>query len=158
MRMKIYFIAFLVACNIASGQSEKKEKMELLNFMVGEWIGTSKIYEKGSVTKEVPAYEKISFDLDKHILVIELNSELLQLHTIIYYDEKDKTYYYNPFSKSGARKLPAVYEDGKLVVNSNNTKRFIFSPTKNGGFVEYGEQLIDGKWIKYFEDSFQDSQ
>jgi len=132
--------------------------MEQLHFLVGEWIGTSKVYENGVVTKQVAAYEEIKYDLDKSILVIQLNSELLQLHTIIYYDEKDKTYYYNPFSKKGARKLPATFKNGQLVVASSDTKRFIFTSASDGGFREYGEQLIDGKWVKYFEDTFKNTQ
>ncbi|WP_435622466.1 hypothetical protein [Flagellimonas sp.] len=132
--------------------------MQLLNFMIGEWIGTSKIYENGVVTQEGSAYEKISYDLDKNILVIELNTEMLQLHTIIYYDEKDSTYYYYPFSKRGVNRYPAEFKNGQLIVNSNDTRRFIFRSTSDGGFQEYGEQFIDGKWTKYFEDTFINSQ
>ena len=140
------------------GQIEKKEKMELLSFMVGEWVGTSKIFEDGEVTQEGSAYEKISYDLDKNILVIELNTEMLQLHTIIYYDEKDSTYYYYPFSKRGVNRSPAEYKDGQLIVRSSETRRYIFHRTSDGNFQEYGEQFIDGKWTKYFEDTFMDSQ
>ncbi|WP_162555870.1 hypothetical protein [Reichenbachiella versicolor] len=132
--------------------------MEQLNFMVGEWIGTSKVYEDGIVSRQGSAYQKISYDLDKSILVIELNTELLQLHTIIYYDEKDSKYYYYPFSKRGVSKYTAEYKNGQLIVWSNETNRFTFSRTSDGGFREYGEQLIDGKWTKYFEDTFKNSQ
>ncbi|MBW1296273.1 hypothetical protein [Aquimarina litoralis] len=132
--------------------------MELLNFMVGEWIGTSKVYENGKLSKQGSAYEKITYDLDKNILVIELNTEFLQLHTIIYYDDKDNTYYYYPFSKRGVSRYPAIFTNGQFIVNSNQTNRFIFSKTSDGGFREYGERLVDGKWIKYFEDTFKNTQ
>lgn len=132
--------------------------MEQLSFMVGEWIGTSKVYEDGKVSQQGSAYEKISYDLDKNILVIELNTEMLQLHTIIYYDEKDSTYYYYPFSKRGVGRYPAKYKDGQLVVSPSDTKRFIFSRTADGGFREHGEQLVDGEWVKYFEDTFKNSK
>ncbi|MEM9075975.1 MAG: hypothetical protein AAGC43_03005 [Bacteroidota bacterium] len=132
--------------------------MELLSFMVGEWIGTSKIYENGLVTQEGSAYENISYDLDKNILVIELNTEMLQLHTIIYYDEKDSTYYYYPFSKRGVNRYPAEFKNGQLIVNSSETKRFIFGRTAGGGFREYGEELVNGNWVKYFEDAFINTQ
>ena len=151
-------IFFLLLANAVFAQNKKQEKMELLNFMVGEWIGTSKVYEKGIVSKQGSAYQKIAYDLDKSILVIELNTELLQLHTIIYYDEKDDKYYYYPFSKRGVSRYPAEYKNGQLIVWSNEKNRFIFSRTSEGGFREYGEQLIDGKWTKYFEDTFKDSQ
>lgn len=153
-----YLIVILLITNAVFSQNEKQEKMELLNFMVGEWIGTSKIYDNGKLSKEGSAYQKINYDLDKSILVIELNTEFLQLHTIIYYDEKDATYYYYPFSKRGVSKYPAEYKDGKLIVNSSESNRFIFSTTSEGGFREYGESLIEGKWVKYFEDSFKNSQ
>jgi len=152
------FISLLFLFNSAFSQSLKQEKMEQLSFLIGKWIGTSKIYENGVLAKQVSAYEKISYDLDKHILVIELNTEFLQLHTIIYYDEKDQTYYYYPFSKNGVNRYPATFKDGQLVVRSSETKRFIFTKTPEGGFREYGEQLIDGKWVKYFEDSFKNTQ
>ena len=154
----VFPFIFLLFSHSVFGQNEKQEKMELLNFMVGEWIGTSKIFENGEVIQEGSAYEKISYDLDKNILVIELNTEMLQLHTIIYYDEKDSTYYYYPFSKRGVNSYPAEYTDGQLIVNSSETKRFIFHRTSDGSFQEYGEQRINGKWTRYFEDTFTNSQ
>jgi len=149
-----YFIICLFLFNSALGQTLKQEKMEQLSFMIGEWVGTSKLYTNEIVSQEVPAYQKITYSLDKSIIIIQLKSETLQLHTVIYYDDKEKTYYYNPFSKKGARKLPAEYKNGQFIVSSPNNKRFIFSKTSEGGFQEYGEQLINGKWIKYFEDNF----
>lgn len=145
----------LLICGSIHGQSLKQEKMKQLSFLVGEWVGTSSSFENGVKTSEVPAFEKISYDLDKHILVVELNSTSLQLHTIIYYDEVDSTYYYNPFSKRGARKLPAEFSNGQLIVSSGSDTRFIFHcPTKDQ-FQEYGERRINGEWVKYFEDNFK---
>ncbi|GGG45108.1 hypothetical protein GCM10011414_13320 [Croceivirga lutea] len=136
----------------------QNEKMEQLNFMVGEWIGTTKSYENGKVTKEGAAFQRIQYDLEKSILVIELNTEFLLLHTIIYYDAKDETYYYYPFSKNGVSRYPASFIDGKLVVQPNDARRFTFSQTTDGGFREHGEQLVDGEWITYFEDTFTNSK
>ena len=130
----------------------------LENFMTGEWIGTTKVYENGVITRQGSAYENISYDLDKSILVIKLNTEFLQLHTIINYDEKDQKYYYHRFSKGGAARYPAEYKDGQLIVWRDEKTRFFFSRTQNGGFQEYGEQLINGKWTKYFEDTFKNTQ
>lgn len=132
--------------------------MEQLSFMAGEWIGTSKGFKDGVVTRQEPAYEHIYYDLDKNILVLQLNSESLQLHTIIYYDEKDQTYYYYPFSKRGVNRYPAEFKDGKLVVSPSQDRRFIFGPTEEGGFREYGETLVNGQWEKYFEDTFSNTQ
>lgn len=132
--------------------------MEQLNYLVGEWVGTSKIYEKGVVTKQCSAYEKISYDLDKSILVIELNTEFLQLRTIINYNEEDEKYYYHRFSKDGAAVYPAEFKDGQLIVWRDDKTRFFFIGTPEGGFQEYGEKLIDGDWSKIFEDNFINTQ
>lgn len=149
----LFLTFFFLMPKIAVGQTEKELKMKALSFMIGDWVGTSTTYEKGKVKDEVPAFQKISYDLDSTIIVIELHSELLQLHTIIYYDENTEQYSYNPYSKSGVRQLPAELIDGKLVVHASDSKRFIFSSTETG-FREYGEKLKNGKWEKYFEDIF----
>jgi len=151
-------MAFLFVMNAAAGQTAKQAKMEQLSFMVGEWVGTSTVYENGVVARQGPAYEKISYDLSKHIMVVQLNAESLQLHTIIYYDTQDETYYYYPFSKNGVNRYPAAYQDGQLVVQPSASRRFIFSRTANGGFREYGERLVNGQWIMYFEDTFTNTQ
>ena len=153
-----YFLIFLLLFNSVFSQNQKEEKMERLNFMIGEWIGTSKVYENGEVIKQGSAFQKISYDLDNSILVIELNTKFLQLHTIIYYDDNDQKYYYYPFSKRGVARYPAEYKDGQFIVQSNEKNRFIFSRTPDGGFQEYGQKLINGEWIKYFEDTFKNTQ
>ena len=149
-----YIIVLIFLFNSVNAQNLKQEKMEQLNFMIGEWVGTSKIYENGVVAKQGSAYESISYDLDNSILVIELNTEFLQLHTIITYDEKDQKYYYYRFSKGGAARYSAEYKDGQLIVWRDEKTRFFFSRTSEGGFQEYGEQLINGEWTKIFEDTF----
>nr|WP_297788713.1 hypothetical protein [uncultured Allomuricauda sp.] len=152
------FIVLFFLFDAVLAQELKHEKMEQLSFLVGEWVGTSKTYENGVVTKQGAAYEKISYDLDRSILVIELNTEFLQLHTIILYDEADQTYYYYRFSKEGAARYPAAFKEGKLIVWRDEKTRFFFSSTPEGGFIEYGEQLINGNWIKNFEDTFTNTQ
>lgn len=149
------FIILIFLCNSVFAQNLKRDKMEQLNFMIGEWVGTTKAYENGVVTRQGSAYENISYDLDKNILVIELHTEFLQLHTIIYYDEKDQKYYYHRFSKTGAARYPAEFKDGQLIVWRDEKTRFFFGRTPEGGFQEYGEKLIDGEWTKFFEDTFR---
>ena len=153
-----YFTILFFLYNSVIAQNLTQEKMEQLNFMIGEWVGTSKVYENGMVARQGSAYEKISYDLDKSILVIELNTEFLQLHTIIYYDEKDQKYYYYRFSKGGVARYPAEYKDGQLIVWRDEKTRFIFSRTAERGFQEYGEQLVNGEWTKIFEDTFKNTQ
>jgi hypothetical protein len=153
-----YFIALLFLSNSVFAQTLKQEKMEQLSYLEGEWVGTTKVYENGVVSKEGSAFEKISYDLNKSILVIELNTEFLQLHTIINYDENDQKYYYHRFSKEGAAIYPAEYEDGQLIVWKDEKTRFFFTSTQSGGFQEYGEKLVNGKWIRTFEDTFMNTQ
>jgi len=155
--MKKYycFLVWVFLLTSISAQNTEKDKMEQLSFLVGEWIGTSKIYENGTVIKQGAAYEKISFDLNNSILVIELNTEFLQLRTIVTYDQADQKYYYHRFSKEGFAKYPAVFKDGKLIVLKDKKTKFFFTKTPDGNFQEYGEQLVDGKWIRSFEDDFQ---
>ena len=152
------FFCLLLLSNVLVAQSPKQEKMEQLHFLVGEWVGTSKIYENGVLTKDGAAYEHISYDLEKNILVIELNTEFLQLRTIVLYDEKDQKYYYHRFSKDGAAIYPAEFKDGQLIVWKDENTRFFFGSTPEGGFREYGERLVDGKWVKTFEDNFINTQ
>lgn len=154
----LYFTIVFFLLNSVYAQNIKQEKMEQLNFLVGEWIGTSKIYENGAVIKQGTAYEKISYDLGKNILVIELNTEFLQLHTIVYYDDKDQKYYYHRFSKEGAARYPAEFKNEQLVVWRDEKTRFFFGRTPEGNFKEYGEQLINGKWTIIFEDFFKNTQ
>ena len=153
-----YFITLLFLSTSIFAQDIKKEKMEHLSFLVGEWVGITKIYENGKVTKQGSAYEKISYDLDSSILVIELNTEFLQLRTIVNYDEQDEKYYYHRFSRDGAAIYPAEFKDGQLLVWRDDKTRFFFGRTAEGDFQEYGEKLIDGKWTKYFEDTFVNTQ
>ncbi len=148
----------LLLSNVLVAQSPKQEKMKRLHFLVGEWVGTSKIYENGFLTKEGAAYEHISYDLEKNILVIELNTEFLQLHTVILYNEKDQKYYYHRFSKDGAAVYPAEFKEGQFIVWKDENTRFFFGSTPEGGFREYGEQLVNGKWVKTFEDTFTNTQ
>lgn len=155
--MKKYYCLLIGVFLLTSmtAQNSEKDKMEQLSFLVGEWIGTSKIYQNGTLIKEGAAYEKISFDLNKSILVIELNTEFLQLRTIVTYDQTDQNYYYHRFSKEGFARYPAEYKDGKLIVLKDKKTRFFFTQTPDGNFQEYGEKLIDGEWTRSFEDTFQ---
>ena len=153
-------LSFILTLSIASlsAQSVKQDKMEALSFMVGEWVGTSTLFLDGVISRQVPAFERISYDLDSSIIVIELNSETLKLHTIIRYDQEDNTYYYHAFSERSAGKLPASMIDGRFVVQATADKRYIFERTGENSFREFGEQRKDGGWVKYFEDTFTDTR
>ncbi len=148
-------ILLVMFSSLSFGQTIRQEKMNNLKFLVGDWVGISTSYENEKVKRQVSASEKIKYSLDGHIITIDLHSETLQLHTVIYYDEKEDTYYYNPFYKNGAAKYKAEFLDNKLIVKPSETRRFVFTLDKSGNFNEYGENLVNGKWIKYFEDIFE---
>lgn len=156
--MKSRYLTWLLLfflLNSAFGQTAQQKAMQKLDFMVGDWLGTSTTFERDSVLRQVPAFEQIRYKLDQSILTIDLHSETLQLHTVIYYAPEDSTYYYQPYYKNGAGKYRAAFQDGKLIVSPSPTKRFIFERTPEGYFREYGEKYEKGRWIKYFEDIFK---
>jgi hypothetical protein len=128
--------------------------MSQLEFLTGNWVGKATTIKNDTIATSHPAYERIQFQLNGSILTIDLHSEPLQLHTVVYYDETDQCFYYNPFYKTGAGKYRAQLVDGQLVVYASEIKRFFFGVNESGQFVEYGEQLVDGIWQKYFEDIF----
>lgn len=146
--------AFLLSTGVACSQTIGQQKMALLSYMVGEWVGTSTTYKGDTIYSQVPAYEHIQCGLDGNIMIIDLRSETLQLHTIIHYIKEDSTYYYQPFSIKGTGKYKATFEEDKLVVRPNDQVRYIFTSNSECEFMEYGEKLIDGEWVKYFEDVF----
>jgi hypothetical protein len=150
----IILVFVFIPNNKLNAQSKPNEMMGKLNFMVGDWIGTSTSFKNDTIVKQVPAHQKISYKLDSNIITIDLKSETLQLHTVIYFDKKERKFYYNPFYINGAGKYIAEVKEGRLIVWPNENTRFIFQLTSKGNFQEYGENLVDGKWIKYFEDNF----
>ncbi len=145
---------FLISSNPTQAQTVNQEKMGQLSFMVGNWVGTSNSYQGDSLISQIPAFEKISYKLEQSIITIDLFSESLQLHTVIYYDEDKEKYFYNSYYKNGAGKYEAEFVEDRLIVWASESKRFIFRPTSKGRFQEYGEKLVNGKWVKYFEDNF----
>ncbi len=149
----LFKIASIVSFS-AIGQNVKKHKMTDLSYMTGEWVGMSKSIKENETTI-VPAYESIKYGLDSNIIIVDLKSETLILHTIISYSEKDSTYYYQPFSKTGTGKYKADFDGKKLVVRPHETVRYNFTLTEDGNFMEYGEKQIKGEWKKYFEDTFK---
>jgi hypothetical protein len=150
----LIILSFTTSLN---SQTSTKNKMEQLKFMVGDWVGISTSYKNDTIESKVPAYQKISYKLDKNIITIDLLSETLQLHTIIYYDDKADKYCYNSYYKGGTGKYTGEFKDNKFVVSPSKTKRFIFHSPSEGVFQEYGEKLENGKWVKYFEDNFKKS-
>lgn len=133
------------------GQEAQTEKMAQLAFMVGDWEGISKSYSEEG-TKQVNAHELVQYKVDKNLITIDLDSESLKLHTVIYYDVEEQTYFYCPFYKKGAGKYKGEMENGAFRVWFSKERRLLFTKTEEGAFHEFGERLVDGKWVKYFED------
>ena len=52
----LYFMVLLFLSSSIFAQ--KQEKMEQLSFLVGEWIGTTQVFENGVVVKEGAALRK----------------------------------------------------------------------------------------------------
>ena len=143
-------LALLVSGNMLYGQENEKEALAKLSFMMGNWEGTSTVY--GDTTKRVSVSEKVHYMLDGNLLVLEVNSSLIQLHTVISYSLKDGAYYYHPFSKRGGGTYKGEVKDQKFIVTFGEERRLVFERTDKGAFHEYGEKLVDNQWEKYFED------
>ncbi len=135
----------------SSAQNTRKKKMDQLAFMVGDWEGISTSFKETGNT-QVKAHEVVQYKVDEHLITIDLESESLKLHTVIYYDEKEQTYYYCPFYKTGAGKYKGQYASNQFLVSFSDSRRLVFELTPEGYFHEYGEQLKEGKWVTYFED------
>lgn len=158
MRLTL-FVLFCMLISLQNfAQTSDPTPMQNLDFLIGNWVGTSKALNGDSILSEIPAHQNIQYKLDGSIITIDLASESLSLHTVITYDDAKQCYLYHSFSKNGARIYEARLNNGRLVVTPNDEVRFIFSSFGDGGFREYGEKKKDGKWIKYFEDTFVDIQ
>ncbi len=143
---------FLILVSASLNAQEEKEALSKLSFMTGNWKGVSISYGKNGKQK-VDVTEDVHYIMDGDLLILNVKSPWIALHTIVSYNVKEKTYYYSPFSKKGNKKgYKGTYEDGKFKVYFNENRRLTFTKTTQGEFHEYGEKLQDGKWEKYFED------
>ncbi|WP_075341904.1 hypothetical protein [Tenacibaculum agarivorans] len=154
MRSIFLFVLLSIAnINVVSGQQTAKEALQKLAFLTGNWKGTSTSFsDKGE--KKVTVEEKVDFLMDGEMLVLNVKSPWIKLHTIIVYSEKSGKYYYYPFTKDGNKKgYEGKYNEGKFLVYFNETTRLTFTKTAKGEFHEFGEKRLEnGKWEKYFED------
>lgn len=150
-------IAFLFIINqTLSGQSIEKEAMSKLSFMIGNWKGSGTSFPEKEGSK-YDVLSKVTYDLDGELLVLRHRSfreatAVLSLHTVIYYNKEDQYYYYNAYTKRGSRPFKGKITNDKLVLYLGENYRLIFQKTEEGKFNEYGEKLVDNKWIKNFED------
>jgi len=147
----VFILILFNTSNVLFAQTTAADKMAELSFMIGDWKGSSKSYD-GKNVKEVTAHEIVQYKLDKHIITIDLESQSLKLHTVIYYDKKERSYFYCPYYKKGTGKYRGQLVDGRFKVSFNNERRLWFQLTPNGEFHEYGEHIKDGQWVTYFED------
>ncbi|NAS29509.1 hypothetical protein GTQ40_00855 [Flavobacteriaceae bacterium R38] len=165
--MKIKFNFFLRSFSIIAilfftsqitlGQSIEQKEMAKLSFLIGDWKGTGNSIPKNKAG-DYTALTKVRYDLDGELLVLKLRSfrgdtPVLSLHTIMYYNKEDGHYHYRAYTKNGARPFKGtLVNNNKLVLKLGENYRLTFQRTPEGAFNEFGEKLVDGKWIKNFED------
>lgn len=166
MKIKYSFIilsiSFFASTAVSFGQTEEKKAMAKLSFMIGDWKGSGTSYPKKD-HKPYKAISQVRYDLDGELIVLKHRSirdkkTVLALHTLIYYNKKDGFYYYNAYRRSGARPFKCTFNERKLVCEIDGNYRLTFQRTKNGEFNEYGQRLVNGKWVKNFEDILQPSK
>lgn len=140
-------------------QTEEQKAMAKLSFMIGDWKGKGTSYPKENNTP-YNVLSKVRYDLDGELLVLRHrstrnDSTLLALHTIMYYDKTDGSYYYYAYRRSGARPFQCQLKDDQFICEINGNYRLTFQRTENGEFNEFGQRLVDGEWVKNFEDILQ---
>lgn len=133
--------------------------MAKLSFMIGDWKGEGSSYPKAG-NEPYQVLSKVRYDLDGELLVLRHrstrnDSTLLALHTIMYYNKEDGYYYYNAYRRSGARPFQCQLKDDQFICEINGNYRLTFQRTENGEFNEFGERLVEGEWVKNFEDILQ---
>lgn len=151
LRTNIVITLLLLVLNPLLAQGDEKKELAKLSFLMGNWEGISNSYTNKDTT-QVKVKESVNYIMDGNILVLDVASANIELHTLITYSVKDTCYYYQPFSKTGGGKYKGKIEEGKFIVYFNPKNRLIFEKTPNGEFHEYGESIKNGKWVKYFED------
>ncbi|MFY0630276.1 MAG: hypothetical protein JXR05_07830 [Flavobacteriaceae bacterium] len=152
----IFIICFFVNTSITFAQTSEQKAMKKLSFMVGDWKGSGTSYPK-ETSKPYDVMSTVHYDLDGELIVLRHRSKrggktVLALHTLIYYNKEDGYYYYNAFRKNGARPFKCKVNDGKLICEINGNYRLTFQRTQKGKFNEFGQRLVNGKWVKNFED------
>ncbi|CAM1345529.1 hypothetical protein [Tenacibaculum amylolyticum] len=151
------FISFFLISALISAQ-EEKEALQKLSFMIGNWQGTSTSFSNNT-QKSVSVSENVRYILNGNLITLDVKSPWIELHTIISFNKKEQSYYYHPFSKTGVKAgYKGTYKDGVFRVYFNPGRRLTFTQTTKGEFHEYGEQLKNGVWEKYFEDILQSSK
>jgi len=156
IRYFLMLFFFFLTAQVISGQSIEHKEMAKLSFMIGDWKGTGVSFPQNKAGNNT-VFSKVRYDLDGELLVLKLRSYrndtlTLSLHTIIYYNKEDKHYHYRAYTKRGARPFKGKIVDGKFICYLRDDYRLTFQRTKKGEFNEYGEKLVDGKWVKNFED------
>ena len=155
--IRIFIVScFLLCTSIILAQSEEQKAMAKLSFMIGDWKGSGSGLPK---TNNMPydVLTKVRYDLDGSLLVLKHRSTrkavpVLSLHTLIYYNKKDQHYYYNAYRETGSRPFKCSIENQQLHCEINGNYRLTFQRTSDGAFNEFGERLVNGKWVKNFED------
>lgn len=143
-------IASLYSQSVFAGITEK-EALSKLSFIVGDWIGVSNSYENGEKNESIPVREKVTYQLGGNLINLVVSSPALELQTIVRYSVEDRKYYYHPFTKDSTGEFEGYFEDDKFIVKISETYRLTFEKTKTG-FREFGTKLINGKWLKNFQD------
>ena len=140
-----------------SNLSVQQTEMAKLDFLVGHWAGEGKSYDGDGESSTYYDTEDVWFDVQGGVLVIQARGfkegeQFYGIHTLIYYDEEAKHYWYNPYTDKGARRFACELKDKQFVCfTEDKSFRLTFRRTSTGQWNEFGERLVNGQWIKTFE-------
>lgn len=168
MKSQVIIIVLMLVPVLAMAQPDfsqlAKEKMALLDHMVGTWKGTGYAYTpQGKESSDVT--EVIQYKLDKTVLFVEgkgiktmedgTQKVVHDALGIISFHPFTKKYYMNSFiSKGMSTKADLKIEDNRIIwwfETGPNTIRYTLT-IADGQWVEIGERSTDGEnWQQFFE-------
>ncbi|MBO1255478.1 hypothetical protein J3L16_07245 [Alteromonas sp. 5E99-2] len=154
-----YILLLFILLNTMAVKAEtvQQSAMKKLSFLVGSWAGDGQSFDDKGGASSYYDTEDVWFDVQESVLIIQAkgfrnNEQFYGIHTVIYYDEENKHYWYNPYTAKGARPFSCTLSEQVFAcLTESETFRLTFQRTKNGLWNEFGERLVDGTWHKTFE-------
>jgi hypothetical protein len=157
--MWIFILSLLMNSSLSMAEEETlhQDKIKALSFLVGSWAGEGRSYADDGSNSSYFDTEDVWFDVENSLLIIQAkgfrdNKQFYGIHTVIYYDEAQGHYWYNPYTAKGARAFSCDLGNKVFLCHTpDKTFRLTFRRTESGQWNEFGEKLVDGHWQKTFE-------
>lgn len=174
--MKKIIISLLAALFFATGTlnaqqskaADKKNPLNRLSFLLGEWQGTAWRMTQTGKRENTNAFEKVTCRLDCGIFIVEglgvktdsVTKESITVHDafgIIYYDAKTNSISMRAHTKDGVTETVIEFLEEKLIrwnidIPNGSKIRFTVDFKTANKWFEIGEFSRDGQnWMKFLE-------